>query len=99
MAAIPTPAECCAKCGLLEHCEAFTHIGASCRLFTAWGLAKPGNSSVAVSGEPLNQWVLRPSTLEVLVGGSSDAAVAVGVVTITGAETPLTSCPSSMPNW
>ena len=77
MAAIPTPAECCAKCGLLEHCEAFTHIGASCRLFTAWGLAKPGNSSVAVSGEPLNQWVLRPSTLEVLVGGSSDATVAV----------------------
>ena len=45
-----------------------------------------------MSGQPLSEWVLRPSVLEVSVGGSSDAAAAVGAVRLTGPEAPLAAC-------
>ena len=35
-----------------------------CRLFRAWGLPIAGRPA-AVSGQPLSEWVLRPSVLEV----------------------------------
>ena len=62
-----------------------------CRLFRAWGLPIAGRPA-AVSGQPLSEWVLRPSVLEVSVGGSSDAAAAVGAVRLTGPEAPLAAC-------
>ena len=52
----------------------------------------------ATSGEPLSQWVLRPGTIELLVGGSSDALAAVGTLTVTGKETAVTACPQPLPN-
>lgn len=65
----------------------------ACALYTAWGLEKNVKSAAIVTGQPLNQWVLRKSTVEVLVGGSSAAAVKVGEVQITGADMPLRRCP------
>ena len=41
---------------------------------------------------------LRSSTIDVLVGPSSDSAKQVGTVRLAGAETPLSSCPSPLPN-
>lgn len=90
-------AACCSGCGALEQCEAFTVLPSGmCQLFTHWGFTTEVTG--AVSGEPLSQWVLRPGTVELLVGGSSDAAVPVGTLTITGTETPLTLCPTPEPN-
>jgi beta-glucosidase len=84
--------DCCAQCAALERCEAFTFFAAGrvCHLFTAWALST--NAPGATSGEPLSQWVVRQSVLEVLVGGSSSTAALVGTVTVTGPETALTNC-------
>ena len=90
-------AACCSGCGALEQCEAFTVLpSGTCQLFSHWGFTSVVKG--AVSGEPLSQWVLRPGTIEVLVGGSSSTAVAVGTLRITGTETPLTACPTPLPN-
>ena len=69
----------------------------SCELYTHWGLAN-SSDPLATSGEPLSQWVLRPGTIELLVGGSSDALAAVGTLTVTGKETAVTACPQPLPN-
>ena len=45
-----------------------------------------------MSGEPLSEWVLRPATIEVLLGASSATATAVGTLELTGEETPLAAC-------
>lgn len=96
---------CCSLCAQDERCEAFTfHSSAdvagaaagTCELHSAWGLTN--YSSRATSGEPLSQWVLRPGTIEVLMGGSSDDLRSVGTLTVTGAEAPLTKCPTPTPN-
>eukprot|EP01043_Picozoa_sp_COSAG02_P020391 COSAG02_NODE_1005_length_15270_cov_11.414607_7_plen_714_part_00 len=96
---------CCAFCAQSERCEAFTFHSSSdpthaaagtCELHTAWGLTN--HSRRATSGEPLSQWVLRPGTIEVLMGGSSDDLRPVGTLTVTGTETPLTKCPTPAPN-
>ena len=95
-------AECCSRCAALEQCEAFmfdpgaTAAAASCALYTAWGLEQNASSAAVVLGQPLNEWVLRQSVLEVLVGGSSASAVKVGEVRITGEEVALIKC--GLPN-
>ena len=102
---------CCSRCAAEEECEAFTArqgataatatssslSSSSCELYTHWGLTNSSDPT-ATSGEPLSQWVLRPGTIEVLVGGSSDALAAVGTLTVTGTETALTACPRPLPN-
>ena len=102
---------CCSRCAAEEECEAFTArqgataatssssslSSSSCELYTHWGLANSSDPT-ATSGEPLSQWVLRPGTIEVLVGGSSDTLAAVGTLTVTGTETALTACPRPLPN-
>lgn len=100
--------ECCTRCSKLEQCEAFTFVpaaaggGGNCELFTHWGLTNSSGSVGAVSGEPLSEWSLRPGmAVEVSVGGSSDVAdrQVVGTVKVEGPrETPLSSCPSPLPN-
>jgi hypothetical protein len=93
---------CCSLCAEDELCEAFTFHSSvdaatgSCELHSAWGLTN--NTGTATSGEPLSSWVLRPGTIEVLVGTSSDNLSAVGTLVVTGQETPLTRCPTPLPN-
>jgi hypothetical protein len=92
-------ARCCEMCAADEYCEAFTFTKSQagrCELFHAWGLSN--YSSMATSGEPLSQWVVRPGTIEIRVGGSSTSAATVGLLTVTGTEKPLTDCPIPMPN-
>ena len=78
----PSAEACCARCAHLEACEAFTFDRGECSLVRHWANATraPG----AISGEPLSQWVLRPSVLEVLVGPNSVAARPIGTVRIVG---------------
>jgi len=97
-------ADCCSSCSSLEMCEAFTYLPETreCRLYHSWGLTI-NSTQGAVSGEPLNEWVLRRSELYLLVGGSSSAASLVGAVAVEGAEVPLTKCTGrfggSWPNY
>eukprot|EP00039_Didymoeca_costata_P011042 m.151666 g.151666 ORF g.151666 m.151666 type:complete len:621 (-) comp15041_c0_seq1:110-1972(-) len=81
---------CCMACAKTENCEAYTFNSSSCELYASYTL--PRKQAGAVSGQPLNQWNVRPGRISVSIRRSSSQTITTNQVSIQGAEKPLSQC-------